>query len=1389
MPSLLDIYASYVPRLVFRRALGRKGPLAGAELERFETAVLIADVSGFTRLTEHFAQQGPAGAEALTAILNGYFAKLIDLILGHGGDVVKFAGDAVLALWPQSDRPLPASASLAAQCAAAIQARLHDYEAAPGLRLSLRVGAAAGEVLAAQLGGVEGRYELMLTGPALRAAFAAADGSRPGDVVLSPEIQSLLRARPQKEPPRPATVPLPTRESEGALRAFLPEAVLSRLTAGQTEWIGEHRLITVLFVNLPGLDGLVAADLAAAQAAVRAAQEAVYRYDGSINKLSVDDKGASLVAAFGLPPRSHEDDASRGVLCAKHLAARLQALGCETAIGVTTGMGFCGVVGDPRRREYTVMGDVVNLAARLMTTARAAAKSEGAAGEAAILCDEATTQAARERLSFFRLPPVTLKGKARPVAVSRPLEVLTGRARGEGPPLLGRQAEVAVLHEVLDALFDGRGATLLLTGEAGVGKSRLCEELRRLAEARGAAVLPGAADAIDRHAPYHALRGVFAELLGPRPGEAEEPREARALRLLRELAVPEADPSGDGGNLAAGASGATADDDRGDGAARASRAPAAPAGDARGDGAALGSLLCAVVPLDLPESDLVRQMPPEVRADNTRELLLRLLRGAARRGPLVVTLEDAHWMDSASRALLLALAAEAPPLLLCVSTRPRQGDAEAEGEEAGEDFRAALRALDSVRVLPVGPLRSEDALELARRHLGASALPAELQVLILERAEGNALLTEELARALRDLGLVRVEGGECVVGDLDPRRLDVLRTAQGAVQSRIDQLGPAQQLALKVGSVLGRSFPLPALLDIYPVASDRAALPQTLRSLERLELLACEQAGAGSAWAFRHVLLREVAYNLMLFSQRRELHRAAAAWYERQGASDLRPFHALLGRHFRLGELPGRAIHYLALAGEEAQRLGASREAAELLGEALALGEAHPAEMAPLDRARCLRQLGEARFSLSEPRAAREALERALGLLGAAPPPPRRLRGAVLRAALRQLLGLGLAALPLPRPRPRRDEATLEAARAYERLAEIHYLESDKLQTLHAAMAGLQLAESYGPSPELARACASMAVGLGSAGAHGLAGAYVRRALSLSEKAGQLSARVWVALATSIYRGGVAQWDEARAALHEALAISERLGDERRLRECQVTLALVEQRSGQLAAADALFSALLAAGRRRKSAQVQAWGLIGLLQGQRLRGEPMAAAAELAALVSREQAALAGTDLLEACGALALCRLAEGRLEEADALCEEAARLIAGASTFTYTLTAYSAVAEVRLARWARARAEGPALPGGDAPKSEGHEEPEAREAALAAQRALARFARIFPIGLPAALRAEGRIAQLLGRAAAARRAFVRGAAAARRLRMPLEEAQLQRDLAPPLELPAAAPR
>jgi class 3 adenylate cyclase len=1373
--NILADMAAYVPALIMRQLAVDPRPIVSPRLDRFPAAVLFADISGFTALTERLARRGPAGIEELIRLLNSYFGHLIDIVGAHGGDVVKFAGDGVLAIWPVADEDLVWTTFRALQCALGIQMTMAPDAWVPDedeLRiageLKMRIGVGVGELVTAHLGGVFGRWEFMAGGEPLIQTGRAQQRACPGDVVLSPQAYALIRQECEVEPIDNGYVRLtglhdllPLRAlpsvdadmlSEKALQAYLPRAILVRLMAGHTGWLAESRRATVLFINLPDLHS--DAPLEQIQQVMYALQTALYRYEGSINRLGVDEKGPTLLAAFGLPPVAHEDDPLRGVQAALAIQAALRKLDQRAAIGITSGLVFCGAVGSATRREYTVMGTTVNLAARLMQVAAAAQD-----GRPAIRCDTATYQAVEHQMEVERLAPVRIKGWAEPM----PLYVPQGRRAAKQPlPVLpiGYEHERLALQSVLQTVLKRHeGAVVLLEGDAGSGKSLLLADLVNQASLLDIATVRAAGIAIERRTPYHAWRDLFIRLLG-----LDQLEPADSVQWLAER-LADLDP----------------------------------------EYSRLAALLNPILGIELPEHDFTRNLESTERALHTRDLLIRLILNYSTQHslpvgrPLLLQIEDAHWMDSASwsMAAALAQAIQGPqgprlPILMVLALRPN--------EEAlpGEFQRLREQA---EQYLQLKGLSREECRLLIARHLAISSVPDDLLNLVYRRAEGNPYFSIELLLALHDQGVLSIANGRCRL-QADDLAGPLPETIQGVIISRLDRLLPAQQMTLKVASVIGVHFNLETLQAIHPVEDERQYLRGYLATLKMAGFLCQKTSDDDQSYAFRQTIIRDVIYNLMLFAQRRELHRRLARWYEtRYGspvgtdaaaansdARSLEPYYALLAEHWQMAEEALPAIGYLERAAEQALRSGLYRETIDLLRRAIALtgrlagaqnGASAGAPAGPLisreRRAHWECVLGKAYYNTGRLAESREHLERALAMVDRALPAGRRsLVSALLRQAGYQ------ARLRLPRRPAPPDPALLpqlrEAARSYELLGLLFYINNQWLPMMYVMLRGANLAELLGPSPELARAQATLQVMSGALSRHRLARSYQRRAMRIARRCDQADALAYVLQFAGLYRIGYGDWDAAEQSLSEAVELARRNGNHRRLAECQSLRAWIAGARGDFPAAAGLCKDVQTQARQCEDVQAQTWGLLGqaeclLIAGQ--HGLAMHLLADAEVLLA-ENLDRARTEEIWAYALMSITGLRQDYRQLARYTATMAARLMQAAPPMAiYALSGYAGVAEVNLLLWERREYRSPAQR-----KQIVHD-------AQQACAALRRLALSLPVVRPRYLRCEGLRRWLSGAEGAAIQAWRASLHQAARLAMPYEYARSAYELGRHLRGPA----
>ncbi len=466
--------APYVPRW-----LGPRLPLPIGYRETTAATVLVADLQGFTALTQALAPE-PAGAEELRAALERIYTPLIAAIHAHDGDVIKFTGDGVLAAFPDDVTAARAAHAMLAGLPAVIETPAGAHP------LALRVGMGRGPLTWEIVGTPDLGLYWVASGPALASALAAEAGAAP----LRPSPAGHM---PTWAPPPPGHLPA----AVDALAPYLPAAVVARMAAGFSGWVGEFRTLTAAFVALPAGGDL--------QTLVARALPLVARFGGRLNEVEVGDKGRLLVILFGAPV-AHGDDAARGAGC----LLALREAGILERGGMALGTQYVGTVGAPRvdRCTYTALGPEINLAARLMQAA--------APGD--ILISGRVWTALGLRFVCRERPALPVKGWAAPVPVAR-LEA--PEAAAEVPAIgdpLGRETELAQAAAVIAGAGAGRPGLLRLVGEAGIGKSRLATTISARATGSGWQLLLGGARP-DRHStPYWPWQAPLAALIAGRPG-------------------------------------------------------------------------------------------------------------------------------------------------------------------------------------------------------------------------------------------------------------------------------------------------------------------------------------------------------------------------------------------------------------------------------------------------------------------------------------------------------------------------------------------------------------------------------------------------------------------------------------------------------------------------------------------------------------------------------------------------------------------------------------------------------------------------------------------------------------------------------------------------------
>ncbi|NJK41720.1 MAG: AAA family ATPase [Acaryochloridaceae cyanobacterium SU_2_1] len=877
---------------------------------------------------------------------------------------------------------------------------------------------------------------------------------------------------------------------------------------------------------------------------------------------------------------------------------------------------------------------------------------------------------------------------------------------------MGCQAERQHLIQLAERWrSQGKGAISIIEGEAGIGKSQLLANFLEWGEHQNFPFVIGAGDAIEKFTPYFAWRPIFTQLLKLDHCPDDQTRRQQLIDHL-------------------------------------------------GNQADLAPLLNIVLGLEFPETELTQQIQGQVRADNTRNLLLHLLRAhqPAKATPPIIVLEDAHWLDSGSWSLLLALSQKSSGLLCIIATRPLP-------EPWPLDFIQTLEA-ETTHHLPLTGLSRPETQAFISRQLAVTTLPTAVVDFVYHKAEGHPLFSEELAYSLRDTGLIEITGQTCQIAtdNLPFEALDLPNTLQGLITSRIDRLLPTQQLILKVASVIGRNFRVNLLEDIYPLEADKAQISDLLVALDHLDLLTLEIPEGNLGYMFRHIMTQEVAYQLLVYSQRRELHQAISQWYEQTYADELRPYYGLLAYHWEQAEQVDPAFHYLKKAGEQALLEGTYQEATAFFEQAVTLSTA-TLSLSRLERGILHRHLGEAYFGCGKLPESQEQLQKAIGILQAPIPEAHFWLGF-------KLVGQGLRQFwhqvwpQRPSLASRVQAIRLELTRSHLALGEVCYYTGAKNLGTYATIAGLNLAETVPPSPELARIYANMCYATGVYQLHFLARRYGQLAERTLEAIPRSLASIgWICMVTGVYKSGLGDWQDARQTLEASIAACRQRQDQHLLAQGIAGIALVEHCQGRFLEAITLWQETQALGEEYTDLQAQAWGLIG--QGEAL--VCLGHWTELEPLVGAAQTLLEGqlglvSDQIRLAGIASQYYLHQGQFALAQQAVAAALTQVTGSQPIALcAYEGYASLLKACLDLWRIRESLAP---------SSKHHRQSSREyqAVRRAFTALEQFAKSFPIARPRLLCGQGVWAWQQGRLTQANQLWQQGHKLAKSLAMPYDK-------------------
>ena len=678
----------------------------------------------------------------------------------------------------------------------------------------------------------------------------------------------------------------------------IPPSLVEKIARSGMQHAGELREVAVLFADISDFTAMAGrmepeAVYDLVNRCVQLLDEAVYRYEGVVDK----HIGDGVMALFGAP-LAHENDAERAVLAALDMQAALQKLDAEQRdrlqpplglrIGLHYGTVVAGQIGSDLHMDYTVIGDTVNLAARL----------QEAVEPGDILVSDRIYQVTAPLFTFRPLSPLRLKGYPNPVQAyevvgARPQK---GRIRGvpglSQVPMIGREKELANLEGALDLLLnEGKGQVVIVSGEAGIGKTRIIAELWQHLPREKVLTLTGTCLAYTSSVNYYPFAEILRAYFGLEAGGDGNTQWERVSERLMELGLKEEEYT---------------------------LAP-------------LLTLLGLPMPETLQEQ-MVRYTPQQLQTRIFMAVRDLLLAEASRR-PVILTIDDLHWADELSLDLLVFLvdAVKQSSLMLIIISRPVR-------ERMSTKLGPAAREKLGKRYLHIRleELSAEETESLLAALLASVELPEEFRDTILERAEGNPFYLEEILRMLIDQRVLKPGPDDVwqLRPDADLASLAVPPNLQGLIMARFDRLREGARRMLQMAAVIGQRIPVRLLRAAMAALGEVEGFDANLKEVVTLDFLVLQREEPEREYIFFHAVIQEAIYQSLLQRHRRRLHRLVAEQIESDYGERLEDHLDELAQHYSNSTVYEKALHYVLLCARRAAFNFANERAIELYEQA-----------------------------------------------------------------------------------------------------------------------------------------------------------------------------------------------------------------------------------------------------------------------------------------------------------------------------------------------------------------------------------------------------------------------------------------------------------------------
>ncbi|MCK4665647.1 AAA family ATPase [Candidatus Dependentiae bacterium] len=762
-----------------------------------DAVLMLIDISGFTKMTERLAKLGREGAEEITSVINSYFKPIIKIILENNGDVVNFGGDSIEAIFPKLTntdstfyfRALDSALKIKKQSRAKRKIKTRHGTFNIGIHQVLESGKVSSIILGksnlpkkyfifskvsfklAKLENLVKSSQILLGSSLLKQVKKDIRFKKAG-----PGLNVLLGLdrKTHSNPKRLDTLIIPgeIEELSGILSQysdFLLPGLLSKLKLKKKSsgLLGEHRRSTVVFLSAIFNSNI---SIILFKRYFEYLQTIVLTFGGVINKINFDTNGVKIIILFGAP-YSHEDDTFRAVKFSKEIiSAKPKTLsGFTQKIGINSGYVFAGIVGSELRQEYTVMGDVVNVAARIIKFA----------SKDSVVVAEPIAKSISGNFIFGKGNEVQLKGKTTKIKIFQPGEeirkALIAEWLSESKKLIGRTEELRLIKAISQTVSKGSEQVIVLQGEAGVGKSRLIREIIKVFINKKFKVSIGACHSYGQNISFLPWKEILKNIFGLTGLNNPENEKTQIKKQLLKI-----DPE------------------------FKNWLP----------------LIYGLLDYSFKENTLIKSLNAKLKRERLFAIISRIFKYQTKSKPFLLILEDTHWMDNASIELLNYVISDCEKNKLFIILGAR---------ELLPGF--TFNKNKNFKSIFLKEFSKEESIELIKGLVNIKEIPERIQNFIMTKSQGNPFYVEEVIKSFLESGLIFKKGKHWVIRK-EIKKVDIPDSIQDIIMSRIDRLSEESRRLLQVASVIGREFTTGTLLNLFTAEQGIERILKDLKTLD-----------------------------------------------------------------------------------------------------------------------------------------------------------------------------------------------------------------------------------------------------------------------------------------------------------------------------------------------------------------------------------------------------------------------------------------------------------------------------------------------------------------------------------------------------------------------------